>query len=54
MNSNTVSDGLSHVLENEWKDILNLGIILDEKNKAENIVNNVKQTIDTVLLISHR
>lgn len=50
MNSNTVPvGGLPRILSNELKDILNLGIIFDEQNRAESIVNDVKGTIDKVV-----
>ena len=49
INSNTKGDGSDRVLENEYKDILNMGIIFDVQDKAEEIVNNMKDTIKSVL-----
>ncbi len=48
INSNTVS-GLDRTLENEYTDILNMGIIFNVQDKAEAIVNEMKSTIDSVL-----
>ena len=52
MNSNTrpKSGDLSYdrTLENEYTDILNMGIIFDVQDKAEAIVNDMKDTIEKV------
>lgn len=49
MNSNTRPTGeggsYKRTLENEYQDILNLGIIFDVQDKAEAIVNDMKDTI---------
>lgn len=44
MNSNTRKGG-SRTLENEYNDILNLGKIFDVQDKAEAIVNNMKDLV---------
>lgn len=49
INSNTSYDGSDRTLENEYKDILNLGVIFDVQDKAEEIVNGMKDTISGVL-----
>lgn len=49
INSNTKGDGSDRTLENEYNDILNMGIIFDVQDKAETIVNEMKDTITTVL-----
>ncbi|SFA90168.1 iron complex transport system substrate-binding protein [Acetitomaculum ruminis DSM 5522] len=48
INSNTSKADSARTLENEYNDILNLGIIFDVQDKAEEIVNNMKETIETV------
>ena len=42
-------DGYARNLENEYTDILNLGIIFDVQDKAEAIVEEMKHTVATVL-----
>lgn len=49
INSNTKGDGSARTLENEYTDILNMGIIFDVQDKAEAIVNEMKDTIASVL-----
>lgn len=53
MNTNThpSKDGVSYdkTLENEYNDILNIGKIFDVQDKAEAIVNDMKDTISAVL-----
>ena len=49
INSNTKGDGSNRILENEYTDILNMGIIFDVQDKAEAIVNDMKDTISSVL-----
>lgn len=49
ISSNTKSDGSNRTLENEYQDILNMGIIFDVQDKAEAIVNEMKATIESVL-----
>lgn len=52
MNTNThpMQDGIPYnkTLENEYTDILNIGKIFDVQDRAEAIVNEMKQTIATV------
>lgn len=49
ISSNTKSDGSNRTLENEYTDLLNMGIIFNVQDKAEAIVNEMKSTIDSVL-----
>ena len=49
INSNTKGDGSDRILENEYTDILNMGIIFDVQDKAEAIVDDMKSTITSVL-----
>ena len=49
INSNTKGDGSDRILENEYTDILNMGIIFDVQDKAEAIVDDMKNTIASVL-----
>ncbi len=49
ISSNTKSDGSDRTLENEYTDILNMGIIFNVQDKAEEIVNEMKDTIASVL-----
>ncbi len=49
MNTNTRPGGYARTLENEYTDILNLGKIFDVEDKANEIVNEMKQEVaDTV------
>lgn len=45
INSNTARNDSPRTLENEYQDILNLGIIFDVQDKAEEIVGKMKNTI---------
>lgn len=45
INSNTARNDSPRTLENEYQDILNLGIIFDVQDKAEEIVSKMKNTI---------
>ncbi|MGO5160359.1 MULTISPECIES: ABC transporter substrate-binding protein [unclassified Bilifractor] len=49
INSNTARNDSPRTLENEYQDILNLGIIFDVQDRAEAIVNKMKSTIADVL-----
>lgn len=49
ISSNTKSDGSNRTLENEYTDLLNMGIIFNVQDKAEAIVNEMKETIESVL-----
>lgn len=49
ISSNTKGDGSDRTLENEYTDILNMGIIFNVQDKAEAIVNEMKDTIADVL-----
>lgn len=49
INSNTISGAETRTLENEYTDILNMGIIFDVQDKAEAIVGEMKDTIASVL-----
>ncbi len=53
MNTNTHpknnDESYSKTLENEYNDILNMGIIFDVQDKAEAIVNEMKNTVASVL-----
>lgn len=49
ISSNTKGDGSDRTLENEYTDILNMGIIFNVQDKAEAIVNEMKDTIANVL-----
>lgn len=49
INSNTNGGGGARTLENEYTDILNLGKIFDVEDKAEAIVNEMKQEVATTL-----
>lgn len=49
INSNTAHNDSPRTLENEYQDILNLGIIFDVQDRAEAIVNKMKSTIADVL-----
>ena len=49
ISSNTKSDGSNRTLENEYQDILNMGIIFDVQDQAEAIVDEMKGTIESVL-----
>lgn len=50
INSNTCpgTDGNKRTLENEYTDILNIGKIFDVQGKAQTIVSQMKETIETV------
>ena len=48
INSNTARNDNPRTLENEYTDILNLGIIFDVQDRAEAIVNKMKDTIAQV------
>lgn len=49
MNSNTRPGGYPRTLENEYTDILNLGKIFDVEDKANELVNEMKQEVaDTI------
>ncbi len=48
VNSNTRRGGYDRTLENEYTDILNLGMIFDVQDKAEEIVNEMKDTVASV------
>ena len=48
INSNTRSSNDARTLENEYTDILNIGKIFDVQDKAEAIVNDMKDTIEQV------
>ncbi len=49
INSNTARNDSPRTLENEYQDVLNLGIIFDVQDRAEAIVNKMKSTIADVL-----
>ncbi|MCI5648835.1 MAG: ABC transporter substrate-binding protein [Fusicatenibacter sp.] len=52
MNSNTHPSGgtaYAKTLENEYTDILNIGVIFDVQEKAEQIVNDMKDTVEEVV-----
>lgn len=49
INSNTRRGGHDRTLENEYRDILNLGKIFDVEDKAEAIVNEMKAEIANVI-----
>lgn len=48
VNSNTARNDLPRSLDNEIKDILNLGIIFDVQDRAEAIVANMLETVEAV------
>ena len=48
INSNTRSSNDARTLDNEYTDILNIGKIFDVQDKAEAIVNDMKDTIEQV------
>ena len=49
INSNTAHNDNPRTLENEYQDILNLGIIFDVQDRAEAIVSKMKNTIADVV-----
>ncbi len=46
VNSNTVKNGKPRTLESEYNDIINIGKIFNVEDKAQSIVNHMKETID--------